>query len=57
MARTRGFDDGGFAPLTPRAPGMMIASQAEFIADWKDQELAFDHQKIIRDARGCDTAR
>ena len=27
------------------------ASQAEFIADWKDQELAFDHQKIIRDAR------
>jgi len=27
------------------------ASYAEFIADWKNQELAFDHQKIIRDAR------
>ena len=26
MARTRGFDDGGFAPLTPRAPGMMIGA-------------------------------
>ena len=28
MARTRGFDDGGFAPLTPRAPGMMIERTA-----------------------------
>ena len=27
------------------------ASQAEFIGDWNEQELAFDHQKIIRDAR------
>ena len=28
MARTCGFDDGGFAPLTPRAPGMMIGEGA-----------------------------
>ena len=32
MARTRGFDDGGFAPLTPRAPGMMIGAHVSGVA-------------------------
>ncbi len=27
------------------------AAQAEFVADWDDQELAFDHNKIVSDAR------
>ena len=32
MARTCGFDDGGFAPLTPRAPGMMIGAHVSGVA-------------------------
>jgi len=27
------------------------ASVAEFVADWRDQALAFDHSKIVADAR------
>ena len=30
MARTCGFDDGGFAPLTPRMPRIMIGAHAAF---------------------------
>jgi len=26
------------------------ASTAEFVADWREQELAFDHSKIVADA-------
>ena len=32
MARTCGFDDGGCAPLTPRAPGMMIGAHVGGVA-------------------------
>ena len=32
MARTCGFDDGGFAPLTPRAPRMMIGAHVSGVA-------------------------
>ena len=32
MARTCGFDDGGFAPLAPRAPGMMIGAHVSGVA-------------------------
>ena len=32
MARTRGFDDGGCAPLTPRASGMMIGAHVSGVA-------------------------
>ena len=31
-ARTCGFDDGGCAPLTPRAPGMMIGAHVSGVA-------------------------
>lgn len=36
------------ADFVPRAGD--DASQAEFVADWRDQILAFDHNKIVADA-------
>ena len=27
------------------------AASAEFVANWQDEELAFDHKKIVQDAR------
>jgi 8-oxo-dGTP diphosphatase len=27
------------------------AAEAEFVAGWQDQKLAFDHNKIVNDAR------